>query len=303
MKWRLMKEADEGAEGSAAEPVGQEDVGSSDDSSMWDDLLDDGADEATEVEAAEPMEQPTVEEVGGEAETKPEVVTEVVAPPPAEAVVAPIVEKPVEAVAPLPAEVVSQAPLPEAQQQFTPTPEEREFLRQQALTGLAQRYQLSEEDATALQVEPEKVLPKLAANLHAAIYEQVLQRVYAEAPALIERNLRAQEDTRRAEEAFYAKWGNLRQHEAEVQRVAVMWRQMYPQATLEQAIDGIGAAANALLGLGQAAPVAAAPPPPAPPPPPAGPSSRVGAVPPSRSRLSAEEQSFVDLSKVFEEEM
>ena len=303
MKWRLMKEADEGAEGSAAEPVGQEDVGSSDDSSMWDDLLDDGADEAAEVEAAEPMEQPTVEEVGGEAETKPETVTEVVAPPPAEAVVAPIVEKPVEAVAPLPAEVVSQAPLPEAQQQFTPTPEEREFLRQQALTGLAQRYQLSEEDATALQVEPEKVLPKLAANLHAAIYEQVLQRVYAEAPALIERNLRAQEDTRRAEEAFYAKWGNLRQHEAEVQRVAVMWRQMYPQATLEQAIDGIGAAANALLGLSQAAPVAAAPPPPAPPPPPAGPSSRVGAVPPSRSRLSAEEQSFVDLSKVFEEEM
>ena len=288
MKWRLMKEADEGAEGSAAEPVGQEDVGSSDDSSMWDDLLDDGADEAAEVEAAEPMEQPTVEEVGGEAETKPETVTEVVAPPPAEAVVAPIVEKPVEAVAPLPAEVVSQAPLPEAQQQFTPTPEEREFLRQQALTGLAQRYQLSEEDATALQVEPEKVLPKLAANLHAAIYEQVLQRVYAEAPALIERNLRAQEDTRRAEEAFYAKWGNLRQHEAEVQRVAVMWRQMYPQATLEQAIDGIVAAANALLGLGQAAPVAAAPPPPAPPPPPAGPSSRVGAVPPSRSRLSAE---------------
>lgn len=295
--WRLMAEAEDGVEGSAP-PVAQESEGSSADSSIWDDLLDDGADEALPVEEPTPEAQPEVVEVSGEAEKPAEVVSVALAPAVAVAEAAPIVEKPVEVAQPPAAPVVSQEPT-----QYVPTPEERAFLHKQAIEGLATRYTLSEEDATALQVEPEKVLPRLAANVHAAIYDDVLRRVYAEAPALIERSLRQQTETQRAEEAFYGRWADLRGHTAEVERVAVMWRQMYPQATLEQAIEGIGTAAKALLGLGGAAAPAPMEAPRAPPPPPAGPSSRVGIQPPSRSRLSVEEQAFADFSKTFEEEI
>jgi len=302
-KWALRNEVVEGAEGSTA-PVVQEGGSPPDDSNIWDDLLDEGGDEAASVDEGL-GEATTAEEVGGEAETKADVVVEAEAPKPAVAEVAPVVEAPVVevAVAPAPAPATVVSPQPAETPQPTITEEMRQFARQQALAGLAERYKLSEEDASALQIEPEKVLPKLAANLHAAIYEQVLQRVVAEAPAFIESSLRMQDSTRKAEEAFYGRWGSLRNHEAEVNKVAVMWRQMYPNASLEEAIEGVGQAASALLGLGGqvAAPVAMAVAP-TPPPPPAGPSSRVGAVPPSRSKLSAEEQSFADLAKTFEEE-
>jgi hypothetical protein len=295
LKWRLMHPTEEGVEG--APPVAEEAVAPAGDSNIWDDLLDDEtmSDAGEELEASPAAE---VAEVGGEAEPKAEAVVELVAPPPAEAVVA--VEKPAEAVAQPPAEVVSPAqPEPAPQQQYVPTPEEREFLRKQALVGLAERYKLTEEDATALQVEPEKVLPRLAASVHAAIYQDVLQRIYAEAPALVQHTLQERDSVRQAEEAFYGRWQDLRAHRAEVEKFAPIWRQMYPQATLEQAIEGIGATVSAMLGVVQSQ-VAQAPPPP--PPPPAGPSTRVGSLPTPRSRLSAEEQSFVELSKSFEEE-
>jgi hypothetical protein len=296
MKWKLQSEAGEN-EGSA--PVVSEDVGAEGDSQIWDDLLDDGADEAAEVEGLEPEANPAAE-VGGEAENAPAEVVEVVAPAPAVVEVAPVVEKPIEVVAQPPAPVVSQVPAESEQPKVTE--EQRAYLRQQAMSALEARYKLPEEDVTALQMEPEKVLPKLAANLHAAVYEDVLRRVVEEMPALVNYTVSSTSKAREAEEAFYGQWENLRDHRAEVQKVGAMWRQMYPNATLAEAIKGIGEAASALLGLS----AGATPPPAVPtqviPPPPAGPSSRVGAVPPARSRLSTEEQSFVDLAKTFEEE-
>jgi len=299
MKWKLQAEAAEG-EGSA--PVVQSDVSPTVDSNVWDDLLDDDIGETAAEEEAVAEAAPEVQ-VSGEAEKAPEVAVEVVAPEPAVAEAAPVVEKPVEVVAQPQAPVVSPEPVvPDVGQQPLLTDEQRSILHQQAMARLQEKYKLSDEDAAALQVEPEKVLPKLAANLHSQIYGEVLQRIAQEGPALIAQTVRAQEATHRAEEAFYSRWGNLRQHDAEVKRVAVMWRQMYPNATLEEAIEGIGTSASALLGVMQQT-QSMAPPPPAPPPPPAGPSTRVGVAPTARSRLSTEEQSFVDLAKTFEEEL
>lgn len=297
-KWILSQPNEEGAEGGA--PVVQESVSAPDDSKLWDDLLEDDVAEVDEVEEDAQEATPEVE-VGGEAEKTEEVAVAVEAPKPAVAEVAPVVEKPEEVVAPTPAPVVSQAPVEQPPPQEI-GPADRELLRQRAMAALVERYALPEEDAVALQVEPEKVLPKLAANLHAAIYQDVLQRVVTEAPALIERTLTQRTETQKAEEAFYERWGNLRDRPVEVQRVAAMWRQMYPNASLAEAIEGIGTAASALLGLSQQTPAVAVAPATPPPPPPAGPSSRVGISPPSKSRLSAEEQTFVDLANTFVED-
>ncbi len=181
-KWLVMQETEEGREGGA--PVVPADASPQDDSNLWDDLLEDGADEAGEVVAEAPAAATPAEEVGGEAEKSEEVV--VVAPTPAAAAaeVSPVVEKPAEVMAPAQAPVVSQAPVEEPPVQEIGAAD-RELLRQRAMASLTERYALSEEDVGALQLEPEKVLPKLAATLHAAIYQDVLQRVVTEAPALV----------------------------------------------------------------------------------------------------------------------
>lgn len=297
MKQRLLAEADEG-QGSPA-PVVQEDT-SSDDSNLWDDLLNDEVDEGLEVAEEVAVAATPEVEVGGEAE-KPAVAA--VEEPKPELIAAEepkVVEKPA-VVAPAPVQEVSQAVVePQAAPQMGEA--DRELFRQHALQQLATRYKLSEEDATALQVEPEKVLPKLAATLHEAIYRDVLQRVAAEAPAFLSQSLSEKTANEKAEAEFYGRWGALRGHEEQVKQVAMMWRQMYPKASLAEAVEGIGSAAAALLGIQPGAGVPSAQPPPPAPPPPAGPSSRAGIAPPSKSRLSAEEQSFVDFANTFVED-
>lgn len=291
MKWTMRAEADE-AEGGAPDPVSE-----SADSKLWDGLFDD--DESAEASGDEEGVE-LVEEVGGEAEPEPVKAPEP-EPKPEEAVAPIVEEKPAAVVAPQPVAQTSQpAPQPtEAPAQQGPSPEVWESMRRQAFENLQRAYTFSEEDASALQVEPEKVLPKLAANLHVRLYEDLMNRMAQEAPAIIERVISQKDGVRQAEDAFFSKWETLRPHADKVRQVATMWRQMYPNATMEEAIDGVGQAAMSLLGL-QAAPVPPAAP--TPPPAPARPAARGPVRQAPQSKLSAEEQAFADLAKTFEEE-
>lgn len=288
--WKMMAEKDEMSEGSGA-PVGEEAAPPAD-SDIWDDLLDDEP-EVTEPEveaAAEP-----VVEVGREPEPTPVVEEK---PKVEEAPRAEVVEQRVEVAQAPPAQVVSQPVQPQVQP--GPTPDQILAYRQQMLAAVEQQYAFSEEDATALQVEPEKVLPKLAARLHANILDNVMRTVAQQAPMLVAQQLRERNETQAAEEAFFSRWQDLRPHADKVQQVAQMWRQMYPQATMQEAIEGVGQAARALLGMGAQA---SAPPQVAPMAPtvPARPSARGAPVRQTRT-ISAEEQAFADLAKSFEEE-
>lgn len=283
LRQRLQAEANE-AEGS---PAGVEDAGSI----SWDDLIDE---DSTAVAEAPEGEVPPEPEVGGEPEPEPEPTppTEAVAQPEPQPVVEvkPEVAPPVVTQeAPAPA-VVSQPPSPEA----PPVTEEqlREW-RQQVVAGLEQVYALDADAATALQVEPEKVLPKLAANLHLQIYDQVMRTVVNSAPALIQQTMQRQAATQAAESAFYSKWEELRPYQAQVNQVAQMWRQMYPQASLDEAIDGVGKAVKAMLGLQPSVPPQSMP---MAPPPPAGPSSRTAAPRARKSSLSPEAAQFVSFA-------
>lgn len=295
-KWTLRAEADE-AEGSST-------VSDEADSKLWDDLLND--DEPVETKG-EAFTEEKAEEVGGEAETEAEAPAVEAEPEAKPAVESVIVEEQPKVEAPQAAQPQVSTPPPAApatdqavQQPWQVTDEQRAEWRKQAFDGLAQRYALSEEDSSALQVEPEKVLPRIAANLHMQVYEDVVRHIAQEAPNLVGQILQQQEQTRQAEDAFYAKWGDLRQHREKVTQVARMWRQMYPNATLDEAIDGVGQATMALLGVQPQAVAAAAATPP-PPPAPARPAARAP-VRTVQSKLSAEEQAFADLAKSFEEE-
>jgi hypothetical protein len=288
-KWVLRAEADEGSEG--APPVVEEGASPPDDSNIWDDLLDD---EGSEPEVAEtPAVEAKAEEVGVEPE-KP-AATETPEPKPAEVAPA-VVEQRVEVVAPPPAQVVSQPQMPPP-----PTPEQVAAFRQRMLDAVAEQYALQEDDASAFQVEPEKVLPKLAARLHANIYDHIMRDLARQAPQVVERQLHQRQAVQAAEDAFYSRWDELRPHAAQVQQVAQMWRQMYPQATMQEAIEGVGQATKALLGITTQGASEAAAAPRTPPPTPARPAAR-GAPAPRAKPMSAEEQAFADLAKSFEEE-
>lgn len=284
------------------EPVEGAGVASSD-SQIWDDLANE-ADEygvLPEVEAAG-----VVEEVGGEAEPE--------APKPAEPVAeAPPVVQPQVSTTP---EVIESAPVvqqgqpPQVQApaepppvtppyQFTPTPEQIEAFRTQVLDGLAKAYAVSPEDAAALQLEPEKVLPKLAANVHAQIYSQIMTEINQRAPAIVEQVMRSQTAAQKAEEAFYGRWPQLRGHEEHVTRAAMIYRQMSPQTGLNEAIEATGRMVHAALGIPYEGAQAAPPPPPPPPPPPAGPTTRA-AVPP-RQKLGQTAQQFAELANEWDD--
>ena len=289
LRWKMMAEKDELSEGSSA-PVGEEALPSSD-SSIWDDLLDDEPEVVAETEVEPAI--ASAEEVGREPEPAPVVEEK---PKVEETPKAAVVEQRVEEAQTPPVQVVSQP----AQPPPGPTPDQIFAYRQQVLAAVEKQYSLSEEDATALQVEPEKVLPKLAARLHANIYDQVMNSLAQQAPVLVAQQLKDRQETQAAEEAFFSRWQDLRPHTEQVQRVAQMWRQMYPKATLQEAIEGIGQSARALLGLGgpvavqqEAVPTA--------PTVPARPAAR-GAPMRQAKSMSAEEQAFADLAKSFEEE-
>jgi hypothetical protein len=284
--WKIRNTLQAEAEAETAAAAGP--VGDDADSDLWGDLFTDD-DEAV---VAAPGEQPEVvtEAVGEEAE--PEVAPPVVAEAAPTTPEPPVAEMKPEAVSQPPAPPVSpEVPQP-PQEQFTT--EQIASWRQQVLGGLEQVYALDSDTASALQVEPEKVLPKLAATLHMQIYDQVMRAVAAGAPAFIEQTMSQKTAAQKAEDAFYARWQNLQGHRQQVNEVARMWRQMYPNASLEEAIQGVGEAAQALLGISAAPP----PPTPNPPPTPARPSSRT-VTHQAQSNLSPQEQMFRGLAEEF----
>lgn len=129
------------------------------------------------------------------------------------------------------------------------TPEERQALAQQATQALAEAYQLDEDTAVALQTDPGKVFPQLAAKIQEHTQNQVLEQVVRAAPAYIARMMQQQSNSQALENQFFESWPALREHAPQVKEFALMWRQMNQNATLEQAISEVGKHASIALGL------------------------------------------------------
>lgn len=127
----------------------------------------------------------------------------------------------------------------------------------QQTAQLEQYYAMNEEDALALATEPEKVLPKLAARLHMQVMQNVQQQLAQTVPNVLKN---VQESTAResqAKEQFFGKWPELRGNEAQVLQAGLMYRQMNPTASPQEAIEGIGRIVMAATGkqrVGQVTP-------------------------------------------------
>ena len=221
-----------------SEDDGEDDTGIPAAETPPDEVEDDGLTDEEPVETilpgSEEIDQGTPP-AGEEAETTPP--TEETTPP-------------VQAAAPTPpVPPVEQQGQPEAgQQQEAPKQKTAEELqveydnaRQVLEESLMQQYALSEDDASALITEPEVVFPRLMARLHTNVLASMAQGMAQQLPSMIQHLNQQQEAMNAYNTAFYSKWGELKGHEDVVNRFSQMYQQLNPQATMEQAIDEIGA--------------------------------------------------------------
>lgn len=209
------------------------------------------ADDVAEVSEAEEPEDP--ETLEPEASKQPEEKAPVEEP-------APEVEK-AEAEEKSQAQEEEPPPEPETPSQPQLSEAQRQELRGQAIMQLTQQYALSDEDANAFDTNPAEVLPKLAANLHLQVYENVVNSIMQRLPGALEGVIKSREVTTQREEEFFGRWPELREYKDQVSQLAYMWRQMNPKASSAKAREEIGKVAMAALGLSPQTSVAANPPP------------------------------------------
>jgi hypothetical protein len=141
------------------------------------------------------------------------------------------------------------------------TPEQVAEAKAQFQAALERNYQFSEEEALGLQTEPEKVIPRLAAKLHAEILGDVMRQIQQTVPNMIQGVQASNTRETKAKDEFYGAWPELRSHEDKVIAVGKMFREMNPTASPQEAIKQIGRLT--MVALGKDVAVQNAPPPPA----------------------------------------
>lgn len=163
-------------------------------------------------------------------------------------------------------EEVTETPEKEAKKEEVPeeqpqeqqpqwTPEQLHEARDQAVKQLTDSYQLSEDEAELLETEPAQAFPKMAAELHTRVYENVIQNVMQMLPTAMTNVLTQRDTVQKREETFYAEYPELREYSPQVTQIAQLWRQMNPEADSARARKEIGKIAMSALDLQPTTPV------------------------------------------------
>lgn len=151
-----------------------------------------------------------------------------------------------------------EAPAPEAavEPPAALTPEQQAELQRQwqeyqakQQEQLEQYYAIDEESALALATEPEKVLPKLAAQLHMSVMQQVQAEIAQSIPTLLKGTQEREVRESKAKNEFFTAWPELKGKENEVMQMGLMFRQLNPKATPQEAIQRIGEMTMNALGI------------------------------------------------------
>lgn len=137
------------------------------------------------------------------------------------------------------------------------TEEQAQAQAQQALqewrTSLQAAYAVPDEMVEQLRVEPEKALPLLAATLHENIFNGVVGFMnnffQNQLPGMLQNMTTQQETQRTGTQKFYEAYPELQEHHQLVNAVAKDWMGRNPQATLDDFIKNVGAAAWVQAGL------------------------------------------------------
>lgn len=124
-------------------------------------------------------------------------------------------------------------------------------MREGIVAEIAQRYAMPDAVRDQFLLNPEQVLPTMAARLYVDVFEAVLQTVMGQIPQLMsarEQQVRVAQTT---EQKFFERWPALRdpQYAADIAAIGRSYRQQNPQATFEQAMEAVGAMVSVAKSL------------------------------------------------------
>ena len=108
------------------------------------------------------------------------------------------------------------------------------------------RFALSQEEMQAIETDAVGAIPKLLARVHLESHIAMQKYLAQAVPGMIQRHTQVSTANSEAENKFFDTHKaagldkNNPQHRAAAVRVAKMYRQMYPQASLDQLISDIG---------------------------------------------------------------
>lgn len=173
-----------------------------------------------------------------------------------------VVEPPVEPSAPVvppvptPSEIPPVAPEAPAAPAVTPEapatpPVDRAAQRQQYMTQLQTDYAISDEDAQMMLTEPEKVLPKIAAQLHVNVVDTVIAAVMNNLPRAINAIQAQAQVSSESENEFFKAWPQLKkaEYQATVYDAVAAYRALRPQAPRDEVMRAAGLQAMIALRL------------------------------------------------------
>jgi hypothetical protein len=135
------------------------------------------------------------------------------------------------------------------------TPDQRaEQLRLQKeafIAELSMNYEqaVTPEEKETIGEDTAKVMARMAAKLHAEVYESSIRALFTQLPVAVLAFEAQRSQHTSAESQFDERWPELKDRKEAVGRIAKVYRQTNPSATTEQAIADIGAISMQTLGL------------------------------------------------------
>lgn len=124
-------------------------------------------------------------------------------------------------------------------------------LRAQEQVRLEQVYAIDEATSATLLTEPEKVLPRLAAQIHTAVLESAVQAIVAHLPSIMQAQTERATANTQAEQAFYSQWPGLNKPEYKqtVWQAVAAYKTLNPSAPRDEVIRAAGLQAMLSLRL------------------------------------------------------
>lgn len=108
----------------------------------------------------------------------------------------------------------------------------------------AQMFQLSQEEREAIEQDVIGTLPKLMARVYVESQQGVLNQLGRIIPTMVERHTASVRKNMENESKFFSRWKDLGldpvKHGDLARKYGAVYRQMHPQATLEQMIEDLG---------------------------------------------------------------
>lgn len=128
-----------------------------------------------------------------------------------------------------------------------------EYTKQKGLARdeVQKRYEFSDEDKDEFHLNPENILPRMAAQVYVDVFESVLAAVNDMLPAKVTQLNSANLIAAQRTEEFYTAWPGLKSVEGQEKVIAIgaVYKQLNKEATPEQFIRDVGTQASVSLGI------------------------------------------------------